>query len=240
MKTQSEMRPDDGAVAKILYELVAELRLGRTARLIPLTYRVFSTVGLPWPVERERDFSFSSGTRVHVVWTQAGRVIEITRADGSWGVSCKGGRPLETDDVGVSDRLEVQKLCQKILADEGDDLEDAADQAERLAVRLDATLGTTTPVKEVEPTIDDPVAKALGILAADPRTPVTQIADRVGLNRQRLYEDPRFAQALRAIRESRQQRQPPQGSKDLDGTLEAEAPPATSGDIDAGDVTRLD
>ena len=146
MKTHSEKRQDDVVLAKILHELVAELRLGRTAHLIPLTLQVHSTVGLPWPVERERVFSFSSGTRVHVVWTQAGRVIEITRADGSWGVSCKGGRPLETDDVGVSDRLEVQKLCQQILADEGDDLEDAADQAERLAERFRGTGSDESPV----------------------------------------------------------------------------------------------
>lgn len=73
----------------------------------------------------------------------------------------------------------------------------------------------------------DPIAKAIGLMVADQSLSVDKLAEIVGVDRRRLYEDSRFKDVRRALREKRRDeradraRRIPKGSKDADGNLEA-------------------
>ena len=69
----------------------------------------------------------------------------------------------------------------------------------------------------------DPIERALALRVTDPTMSVTKIAERVGVWRQRLYDDERFSGAQKVLRAGRKKPRPspPRGEKDAKGNLEA-------------------
>ena len=87
--------------------------------------------------------------------------------------------------------------------------------------------GSVTRPTEADATAADPVAKALGIMAADPCKTVREIADAASVNRSTLYRDHRFSAARRIMREAKagdpeaRRGQMLKGTKDKEGNLDA-------------------
>lgn len=119
------------------------------------------------------------------------RSLEVCRVTGMW--------PRDFNLLGPANEIRV--------------LRTAADMAG------DGRPNAAEPVGERAPH-EDPIASALGKLIRDPQRSITEIAEEVGIDRRRLYEDARFSATVKAMKAVKQGGIP-RGLKDSDGNLEA-------------------